>query len=255
MTATFETARRDEWQDGGSFGHIVKLSGMSIQDWRSIAPYIPNWPDRQSLLRYLLRRSGRSATQLYCFEDCVLQLYEGTIALSHFSLYTRNTRERIAGMNEVVDPSARLAAEEVRDICVMLEALVFKCVHIKMEGQRATYNERTEPYEMRLNRLVGASLLEPQYRDLGLELYATRCEFAHSIKAIDNLNYLGEPLKVRWGSRGIMQSRTFKRYFLPDAYKYSEALLAIFKPVQGEQIDGAEFREALIDAVTHPDGD
>jgi hypothetical protein len=253
MTPDFESASGDDWQDGGSFGHIAKLTGMSLHDWRSVAPHIPSWPGRQSLLRQLLRKSGRSGTQLYCFDDCVLQLYEGTIAFSHFSLYTRTTRERIREKNEVVDPSARLAAAERRDICVMLEALVFKSVHIKLEGQLPSYRERTETYEMRLDRLVNAGLLDPRLKQLGQELYETRCEFAHSIKSIDNLNYLGEPLELRWGSRGTMQTRTFQRYFLSDAYRYSEALLAMFRPVQGQQIDGAVFKTELLAALVTVD--
>jgi hypothetical protein len=255
MTAHFKSADGDNWEDGGSFAHIVKLSGMSLEEWRSIAHFVPRWPERQSLLRYLLQKTGHSGTQLYCFDDCVLQIYEGTIAFSHFELFTRATCERIKGKNEVIDPSARLAAEEVREICVMIEALVFKCVHILYEGQRPTYNERSETYETRLDRLVSAGHLEPSQRQLGKELYSTRCEFAHSIKSVEKLCYLGEPLSNRWGSSGSSQRRVFKRYFLPDAFRYSEALLAIFKPVQGQQIDRKAFRVALLDAVTCPEVD
>lgn len=50
-----------------------------------------------------------------------MQLYEGTIVSRSFSLFTQATKERIKGKNELVDPSARLNAEELRDICVMLK--------------------------------------------------------------------------------------------------------------------------------------
>jgi hypothetical protein len=129
------------WEHCGTIGRVAHLIGMTIDEWRTLAPLVPSWPDWLSLLQRALRHAGKTQTQLYCFDDIVLQLYEGTIATRVSSLYTHTTKERINGKNEVVDPSATLSANELRDICVLLEALVFKCVHIQLEGQSASYRE------------------------------------------------------------------------------------------------------------------
>lgn len=165
------------------------------------------------------------------------------------SFRTVQTKEIIRGKNEAVDPSASLTAESLRSIFVMLEALVYKCVHLKLKKLSGSYRQRTEDYDDRLRQLADGGLISQSVLQLEAELYVTRCEFAHSLRSADNLTYMGLPLRDRWGSRGTRQTRELRRYFLLDVYRFSEALLGVFKPVQHEQIDREVFRSALHDVV------
>jgi hypothetical protein len=238
-----------EQPDGGIFQWTALLAGLSNEEWREAAALIPQWPARQSLLQHLLQVAGRSATILFCFGDQVLLQYEGVIEWKWSPLHTRVSGERIKGKNEVVDPSHSLSADTLRSVCVKIEALAYKCVHLKLEGQSPSYRQRTEVYEKRLGRLAAAKLITPADERLARELYEVRCQFAHSLKSVDQITYLSLPLGERWGSNGAMRTRELKRYFLTDAFRYSETLLAVFKPIQAQQIDGPMFKEEFLKAL------
>lgn len=239
----------NELRDCDVFESTALLAGVSEDEWRSLASKLPEWPERHALLRELLKLAGRSPTILFCYGDQVLLQYEGVISFKWSPLRVRNSTEPIRGKNEVVDPSARLSAESLRDICVMIEALVYKCVHLRLKGQSKNYGQLNDTYESRLGQLVAAHLLTSDEQKLAMELYETRCQFAHSLRSIDELIYKSLPLKERWGSSGTMRTRELKRYFLNDAFRFSETLLRVFKPVQAQQIDGDRFRAELLRSV------
>jgi hypothetical protein len=184
----------------------------------------------------------------------VLLRHDGHLSMSMKMMRTRQSGERIRGKNEVVDPSA-LTCEVVRSIFVTLEALVYKVVHIQLKAQSPSYGQTSEKYEDRLALLVNAGLLTPAVRDLAIELYKTRNQFAHSLSSVENIKYLSEPLSDRWGASGISGQREFSQYFLPDAYRYSETLLKVFRPIQGQQIDGPTFKAGLFAALAEMSGD
>lgn len=232
-------------QDGGLFRQTALLAGVTDDEWRAVAHLIPSFPEHQSLLRHLLRQSARASTIMLCLGDQLLLQYEGVLEWSWTPLHNLRSGDRIRGKNEIVDPSANLSSEALRIIFVKIEALVYKCVHLMLEGQAQSYRQPTEDYEKRLGRLVSAKLIAPNDEQLALELYEARCQFAHSLKSIDQINYLSVPLKYRWGSSGTMRTRKLKRFFLPDAFRFSETLLAQFKPVQAEQLDGQIFKARL----------
>ena len=192
-----------------------------------------------------MRSSAIPSTVFLCLDDFLLLQYEGFISIAHSPLHNPRTGQLVRYKNEIIDTSASLNGENLRSIFVKLEALVFKCVHILLKEQRAGYTERTEQYEKRLELLLDAKYLTNSQAQLAQELYLTRCQFAHSIRDIEQLQYLGCSLSDRWGSRGTMQTRKFKRYFLHDAYRYSEILLSIFKPIQKHQLNGVAFRSVL----------
>ena len=225
----------DESSEGGIFLRVARFAGVPSGVLASIEQKLPHWPDQMALLNELISFSAKTPTILLCFDDHVFLRHEGHMSVSATMMTERRSGKRIRGKNEVVDPSANFNCEEVRSIFVMLEALVYKCVHVKLRQQSLSYNPRTEYYDKRLDHLVAAKLLEKDDKALAMELYDTRNQFAHSLLPVRNITYLSETLEDRWGSTGERKSREFKRYFLPDAYRYSEKLLAIFKPVQAQQ--------------------
>jgi hypothetical protein len=138
----------------------------------------------------------------------------------------------------------------LRRIFVKIEALVFKCVHIKLKNQSSDYQQTTETYDAHLKRLVDASSLSGAQHQLAKELNQTRCQFAHSLRWVDDITFRSRSLRESWGSNGTRGGRhPHKRYFLPDAFEFSETLLKIFKPVQASQIDGPLFLTALRAAI------
>jgi len=232
-------------QDGGMLRQTALLAGVTVDEWRAVAHLLPSFPDHQSLLRHLLRQSACAPTILLCFGDQLLLQYEGVLEWSWSPLHNLRSGQRIRGKNEIVDPSASLSSESLRAIFVKIEALVYKCVHLLLEEQAQSYRQRTEDYEKRLDRLASAKLITPDDEQLAHELYEARCQFAHSLKSVDQIDYLSVPMKDRWGSSGTMRTRKLKRYFLPDAFRFSETLLTLFKPVQAEQLDGQIFKVQL----------
>lgn len=245
----------NDWEgipEGGIFQRVAKLAGIQPQEWLAINESVPNYPENFYLLGQLIRLSARTETVLLCFDDHVFLWHDGKFSFKMTAMTTRHSGERIKGKNEVVDPSAWLNCEELRSIFVTLEALVYKCVHLKLKHQEASYTQRCELYEKRLDRLVDAQLFTKADKTLAIELYKTRNQFAHSLQSVQNITYLSERLEDRWGASGISNSREFQRYFLHDAYLYSEKLLSIFKPVQAEQLDGAIFRSELFAKCESP---
>lgn len=242
----------NQWSNphkGDVFQRVAKIAGLTPAEWQAIEHRLPAGFERMRLLLELLQRSARSDTVLFCLDDIVVLRHEGHISTRVSAMHTLHTRERIRGKNEVVDPSARLSAEELRSICVTLEALVYKIVHITMEQQSASYSERSQTYEARLSRLTDAKQLGPADRDLAIEIYKTRNQFAHSLLHVEEITYRMEPLSDRWGARGVSGQRKFKRYFLPDVFEFSEALLKLFRPIQSQQLDPGSFRAALDDLL------
>jgi hypothetical protein len=226
----------------GHFQRITYLAGMQPSEWKTLRSRLPDSWERQSLLRELLLIAGRSPTLLFCLDDYVVIQYEGVIHYRWDPLHNDRSKMRINDKNEIVDPSAMLTTEVLREIFVKIEALVYKCVHIKLKGQASSYRQISETYDSHLNLLVGENILSPADKSLAKELYVTRCEFAHSLKSIDELTFRSKPLKESWRKTGTAGT---KRYFLPDVYAFSEILLAVFKPIQAEQIDGAQFIKEL----------
>lgn len=249
MTAELTTTDWSNPHQGNYFERVSKMAGLTLSEWRAIEHRVPDGFGAMSLLLELVQRSARTDTVLFCLDDIVVLRHEGHISTRASAMDTLQTRERIRGKNEVVDPSARLTAEELRSICVMLEALVYKVVHISLEQQSASYSQRSQTYEVRLDRLAAAKLLAPAHRDLAIEIYKTRNQFAHSLLSVEEITYRMEPLRDRWGARGVSDQRKFKRYFLPDVFEFSEVLLKIFRPVQHQQLDGSKFQEALREAL------
>jgi hypothetical protein len=240
--------KTNEWpelDDHLALHRVAKMVGMSWAEWRAIEPRLPRWTECMSILLGLISNSAKSPTVLFCFDDTVVLRHDGHLAASSSLVCAGD--ERIKGKNEVVDPSANLTCEKVRSIFVMLEALVYKIVHIELEQQRPNYSQRAETYEARLDRLVTHGMLDAAMRILALELYETRNQFAHSLLSVEKISYLSEPLQDRWGSTDEYRHRPFKRYFLPDVYIFSEVLLTRFRPIQGRQLDPARFRAAFAD--------
>lgn len=221
------------------------MLGISDEEFLEIANKIPPWPEGMSLLRDVLRLSAKSKSLFFCLEDLVVLQYGSHISLSDSPLNNGRTGQRIQGKNEVIDPSANLDATNLRDMFVTLEALVFKCVHLRLEAQCDGYVERTETYETRLDRLKTEGFIDDKTKQLALEIYHVRCQFAHSLRSVENIEYLSRSLEDRWGSSNTSQPIRLKRKFLPDMYRLSEALLSVFKPVQKDQLDSITFKIAL----------
>ena len=183
MTAELATMDWSNPHQGNYFERVTKMAGLTLSEWRAIEHRVPAGFEAMSLLLELVQRSARTDTVLFCLNDIIVLRHEGHISTHASAKHTLHTRERICGKNEVVDPSAQLTAEELRSICVMLEALVYKVVHIELEQQRTSYSQRSQTYEVRLDRLVKERLLAPAHRDLATEIYKTRNQFAHSLLA------------------------------------------------------------------------
>ena len=217
--------------------------------WKHLLSRLPLNFDYSDILQDVVASSSKTGTVFLCFEDYTLLQYGGFISYSYDQLINPRVGQRIRGKNEIVDPSARLEAASLRRIFVYLEALVYKCVHLKLEQQRSDYSERKEDYKLRLTRLLDEKLITEDTHRLAGELYKTRNQFAHSLRPIDQLKYLSVELTDRWGAAGTTRQRDLKRYFLSDVYDYSEALLDVFKPVQFEQLNGEAFLTRLNELI------
>lgn len=229
----------------GAFHRISKIVGISDDVFFEVADRIPMWPEGMSLLRQILQTTGKSQNLFFCLEDYVILQYGSYISISHSPLHNERVGQRIKGKNEIVDPCASLNAADLRKIFVMIEALVFKCVHLNLESQSENYCERTQAYETRICRLHDANFINDATKQLAEELYQVRCQFAHSIRSVHNISYLSKSLEERWGSSNSSHSNHLKRQFLPDVFRFSEVLLKIFKSVQQNQIDATRFLTAI----------
>jgi hypothetical protein len=235
-----------EASDSDLIHRIATLVGLTDERWRSISPTIPKLEGRMEFLMRLLAKTARTSTVLFCLDDVVFLHYNDFASFHWCPLHNGRSGERIRGKNEIVDPIKPLSAESLRSIFVLLEALVYKSVHLNLENGSASYGPKTENYETRLERLFRHTLITKTEHHLGRELYQTRNQFAHSIKPVEELTYMSQPLKVRWGAGGTSKSSKLKRHLLGDAFKFSEALLRVFKPAQMNQIDGETFKELLL---------
>lgn len=246
------SAKIDEWLDptkGDVLERVAKLVGLSLDEWLAKEPCLPQWPEYMQLLLDLIGGSARSPTVILFFDDVVVLRHDGHLSASMSMMRARVTGERLKSKNEVVDPSASLTCEELRSVFVMLEALVYKIVHLRLERQRVNYSQRSETYDLRLDRLASEGLIGAEVRNLALLLYETRNQFAHSLLPVEKISYRNEPLRDRWGANSVSGQRQFKRYFLPDAFELSDALLALFRPIQGQQLDLTSFRATLRELV------
>ncbi len=228
-----------------AFHRISKIVGISDREFLEVADKIPLGLDGISLLHDVLLATGKSKNLLLCLEDILILQYGSNIEISHSPLNNPRDGQKIIRKNEIVDPSMGLNAANLRKIFVMIEALVFKCVHLRLESQSKEYSERTETYEVRVCRLYNHGIIDPTTKQLADELYKVRCQFAHSIRSIKRLDYLSKSLEDRWSSSNPTQPIRLKRLFLPDVYRYSEKLLHNFKAVQHDQIDAEGFRQAI----------
>jgi hypothetical protein len=176
---------------------IAELVGLTADEWSDISIRIPKRTDRLELTMRLLATTARTPTVLFCLYDYVVLQYDGFISLKHSPLHNGRSGSRITGKNEIVDPISRLSAESLRSICVLLEALVYKLVHLKVENGSASYGPKTQNYQARIDRLLEEKLITKSISQLASELYKTRNQFAHSIRSVGELTYMSLPLKVR----------------------------------------------------------
>ncbi len=198
---------------------------------------------------WLVVRNALGAAKLtdivaFFLDDVVVMHYGTTFAASHSTVRSRLTGERIKGVNEVVSTMAGLSAECLRNMFAVVELIAFKLVHIHHEGQRAGYDQQFEGHRKRLRRLRDDGTIDAATTELLEELYLTRCEFAHTVQALDRLTYRGEALRLSFGARGEVRGDNVRHYFLDDMFVASEALLAAFRPMQWLQLDAAEFERA-----------
>lgn len=228
----------------GSFGRISELCGLTIEDRQSLLIKLPQWPARQDLLRKLLNASKISENVLFCFDDYLILLYRDLLKVTCNPLNSDSTGKRIAFKNEIVDPSASLRCEVLRAICVSVELLEFKCVHIVLENSDPSYGSRKQKAETRLKRLKEHSLISEAEYETARELYLTRCGFAHSIVDVSEITFRSNKLKTSWSSSSNPNGSNM-RYFLKDAFTHTQKLLDLFKPVQSQQIDLQKFVSCL----------
>lgn len=231
--------------EGGYVHKICKMINIDDNEFARIAERIPPWPEGSDAIWHALQTCAKCDNLLLFFGDDMVLQYKGRFSTANSPLRDPGSREKIKGKNEIVDPSASLNEQNLRHIFVSIEALVFKLVHIKLEGLSATYTGRTEHYDRRVKRLGSGGVLDADQQRQAMDLYRTRCEFAHSIKRIEDISYLSKPLMDRWGSKNSTRHNGLKRKFLPDAFKFTEVLLSEFKPMQVRQLDAEKLRSIL----------
>lgn len=201
------------------------------------------------LAQVALGSAKASDTVALFLDDIVVMHYGATVVASHSTVRNR-VGERINGVNEVIGTCADLSAESLRRMFALVELLAFKLVHVGQEGQRPDYVQQSDGYRKRLRRLVDAGMLNPSAKTLLEHLYLTRCEYAHTVQAMDDLDYRGEPLSRSFGRRGTLSAPEVLHFFIDDMFTASSALLSAFRPMQWQQLDAAKFESAWIAEVS-----
>lgn len=225
--------------------HVARLISVETADLEKLQRSHPTIGEME-LLGHLILSSSKSKNTLLLFGSITLHQYDDVITATSRAKQISANKQIISGVNEVIyDRSARLECAVLRKIFMLIEALVFKVVHLKLEGQSKSYRERTESYECRIERLNQQALINDKMLGVARDLYKTRCQFAHSLRDVKDLTYKSKKLRENWGSVSGIKSKNLKRQFLPDVYTYSEVLLGIFKPIQLQQIDFKVFTSEL----------
>lgn len=217
---------------GSERARTLPSPGISEQAWQ--------------LARYALKKAKLSDPVVFFFDDIVVMHYGSTVAASHSTVRCRSTGAHLNGVNEIVSTTATLSAECLRRMFAVIELLVFKLIHIQHEGQRTDYEPRSEGHRKRLRRLHDLGTFDASIHALLEQLYATRCEFAHTVQDLDALTYCGQPLSRSFRYRAASYDEAVRQFLLEDMFTASEALLLIFRPLQSRQLDADKFENAWL---------
>lgn len=238
---------------GGSFLHRLAISVLGISD--EISEIIDRLPSDGSALFVAREAIGASKHSdhpvIFFMDDMTVMHYNRSIATSISDVRNQVTGERIRGRNEIVKAGTSLNCLSLREIFTMLELLVSKLVHFCLENGDPSYKfsdvgcGRDEGHRKRLTRLRDYELVNNAVFDLLDRLYEVRCEFAHTIQSIDQIQYKGVPLARSFGASGTSRDPTVARFFIDDVFCVSEVLLGIFKPHQSKQLISDRFAASL----------
>ncbi len=220
----------------GFLEQVIALICPDSMEWILQKESLPEWPENMELVRSILKYSSVCPDVFLVWNGGYLYHHDRGFNIYNSLNYNIN-EVPINNKNEIVDPSLQLNSENFKKICVILELLVFKCSWIYLENCQAEYLARSEKFSMRLRRLQSLEILDTKMAEIGLNIFKTRNQFAHSMKSIGSLTYFDINLDECWGKSGTIRQLSVKRKFLEDAYNFSACLLSLFVPQQHRQIN------------------
>lgn len=201
------------------------------------------------IVELLLHLSKTKYVLLFFFE-LLICCTPNNSRMHHFTSRARLTGEKIRFTNHLVSQRYRLDDSEARQLFHLIQLLLFQIAQGYLWNFSANKPFEKMHFSEVIKKLRGEDILTEDHFEILDRIRATRNEFSHSNRSLDEVRYDGVPLRYSYSHDIYIRERVSLRpaprnFFLEDTFRLTEGMISVYKRVQLRAFDYSKLAELL----------